>query len=349
MVYQEKRAIFLTRTRLRPRRLKDSPEWPAGAYLPKEQIHSLINGAFERFYLEGIKSISGKEIRSYHINKILGNSKDLDFVLVYSEDGALLGMGVFQTLKWDTKCLRRKITRIDLVVTRDKVSRRRNIYKLIIDNILDCCWNRGDKVIFFRYSSRNKLLNGVLNSMGIRPLSAVTHLYYRCKKDGRACNDDENLDIEARSPRRSEHKRLEAIMVDGYSNRLLNEPIFRKSDVRKLYGEWIKNNLNGRVKEVLLAAKGKDILGFVAFDTFRAGKKKIGFIDMIVVDKKFRGMGVGALLMRAAAKRLSKDVEGIFLGTESGKKETVNFYRKLGFRVTDTSHSYHIKPIGFKC
>lgn len=309
----------------------------------QQQIEEMFNNSHETLYLEGIKNLSRKEISRYHSKILHRDFKDSNFIIVKDRNGSFAGMAVFHNLEWDTKCLRQNVARIELIATSKKATNREGIYRMLLDEIFSTCRANKVRLVFLRNSINNGILNKYLTSIGVYPLSVLLNLYRSFDRMEDKKGFRNKTYIEIRRPERKEHSRLEEIMLDGFKNRLLHEPLLNVADVRNLYRQWIRNDLKGRVKEVLIALNGGQVTGFVAFDQLNINGKKYGFVDMIVVDRRFRKKGIGTILVNEVAERLRKITKGIFLGTELENAEALNFYMCLGFCIADSYYSYHIK------
>ena len=73
-------------------------------------------------------------------------------------------------------------------------------------------------------------------------------------------------------------------------------------------------------------AKGK-ILGFISLESKDGG---VGLVEWFIVDKSYRGKGLGtALMARLEKEAISKYYHHIFLYTET--KKNIEFYKRRGF------------------
>lgn len=309
----------------------------------RQQIEEILKNSYELLYLEGIKNLSRREISRYNSKILQKNFKNNNFVIVKQRDGFSVGMAVFHSLDWDTKYLGQKSAKIELIVTNNNVSNRTEIYRMLLDEIFSSCKKNKIKLLFFRNSINNSTLNQYLTSIEVHPISTLLNLCYSFDRMEDKKNYCKKINVQIRQPKKSEFPQLEDVMVDGFKNRLLHEPLFKAAGVRNLYRQWIRNDLKGRVKEVLVALSNGRIAGFVAFDRLNINNKKFGFIDMIVVDRRFRKKGVGTVLVNEVVERLHKITKAIFLGTELENSEALNFYMSLGFKIVGSSFTYHIK------
>lgn len=306
------------------------------------QIERLFKDRHEALYLDGVGDLCRNEVSRYHNKIIAENLKDYNFVTVIDRDKSPAGIAVFRDSRWDTEFLNQNIAKLDYLITKDKASNREDIYSMLLKGVFQACRQTGIKLIFYRDSIKNKALNRFISSTGTSPISVMVNLYRTFDKKGNKDNLKEP-DIRIRRAALIEHSKIEEIASKGFKNRLLNEPLFKKSDVKNLYREWARNDLRGRVKKVLVAEIDRCIAGFVAFDTLDISNKNFGFIDLIVVGKGFRQRGVGTALMTEIAVRLHKGFDGILVGTERENAEALRFYSNLGFRIIDSHYSYHIR------
>lgn len=70
-------------------------------------------------------------------------------------------------------------------------------------------------------------------------------------------------------------------------------------------------------------------------------KEKYGYIWLIMVDKKYRGMGVGQQLLNMSKEWLfQNDVKQISLDVRTWNKKAQAFYKKNGFKLFNLTLSY---------
>jgi dTDP-4-amino-4,6-dideoxygalactose transaminase/ribosomal protein S18 acetylase RimI-like enzyme len=104
-----------------------------------------------------------------------------------------------------------------------------------------------------------------------------------------------------------------------------------RAKVRSLYSKWIHNSLsNGYTDDCLVVRKKGNIIGFV---TLRIIDDSCVSIDLIVVDDKHQGKGVGSKLIdQIKSKYKYYDIE---VGTEAENKNAVKFYINNEFEIKD--------------
>ncbi len=93
-------------------------------------------------------------------------------------------------------------------------------------------------------------------------------------------------------------------------------------------------------EESLFIAKENNIVkGILGIDIYTAThalmhQRKILYIHSIVVKEKYRGKGIGTLLLNYAKKlKEEKEIDTISLHVDDKNKNAVKFYKKFGFKV----------------
>ena len=109
--------------------------------------------------------------------------------------------------------------------------------------------------------------------------------------------------------------------------------------------EWVRNYLTGERGDRLLVAlqKDKDMpLGFLAEMKMHNSDKTISFIDLIGVDKRYQGQGIGnELISWMINNKLSKTINAIRVTTQIANIQSIKFYEKCGFRIISSSYVMH--------
>ena len=93
-------------------------------------------------------------------------------------------------------------------------------------------------------------------------------------------------------------------------------------------------------REVYVAARGKDIAGFVLLDVrgpFR------GYIHLLCVLPEWRNRGIGAKLIRHVDKRVFREFPNVFLCVSSFNRAAQRFYKRMGFKRVGTIPDYIVK------
>jgi ribosomal protein S18 acetylase RimI-like enzyme len=106
----------------------------------------------------------------------------------------------------------------------------------------------------------------------------------------------------------------------------------------KIKENWIRNSVKGRADIVFLVRsdEGK-ATGFNAcmFDG------KTAAIDLIGVDGRHQGKGLGRLLVQSAISHYSGKARCLRVGTQSTNEQSIALYKAMGFDLVDTSVTFH--------
>lgn len=124
-------------------------------------------------------------------------------------------------------------------------------------------------------------------------------------------------------------------------SRFFNDPYLSKNKAKSIYQMWTKNAFEREDKYFVVSKKDK-INGFLLFsiDNYTAT------IELIAVDDKYQGQGIGKKLILALEGYLKdKDVKKIKVGTQLNNIYGINFYNSIGFNYNSCSSVYHFHKI----
>jgi ribosomal protein S18 acetylase RimI-like enzyme len=92
----------------------------------------------------------------------------------------------------------------------------------------------------------------------------------------------------------------------------------------------------------LLAEDSGKVVGYVCGEE---NKAKVVSLNILVVDKNYRGLGIGKLLVNEFIKKAKRmKYKDVYLLSPKWNKKTLNFYRKLGF-FEMKNYAYFTKEI----
>jgi ribosomal protein S18 acetylase RimI-like enzyme len=312
----------------------------------KSDLEKILMASFEKFYMEGPRLASRRDSVKYLCDGIFKRYGGTNIIEVRDDNGIFNGMAIFHHLLWDARYLRRNIVKIDAVITSNRVVNRTAVYKELFRAIFHICNEQMTDIIFFRCAADNDELNRFISKLKPGLISAIANLYYPLKPENKIAGV--NIRSEPffiRELKISQHSTVEKMMTSGYENRLLNEAMFGRNNVKNLYRAWMRNNINGRVESIRVAMFRNKVAGFIASGLIKAGKNLYGFVDMIVVGKQYRRRGVGTALMVDAIKYFrNKEAKSVLLNTEIERSSALKLYLKIGFNILRFEYTYHLKP-----
>ena len=125
-------------------------------------------------------------------------------------------------------------------------------------------------------------------------------------------------------------------------NRLLKQ---LNTDASLLTDDEVKTMIASQANRLFVARKlgDKEIVGMLNLIAFRIPFAKKGLLEDIVVDKKYRGKGIGTRLISAAIDQArQEELKYIDFTSNPMRVEANKLYQRLGFEKRDTN-AYRIK------
>lgn len=130
-------------------------------------------------------------------------------------------------------------------------------------------------------------------------------------------------------------KALEAyhVLHHGYGRGIFSY----RPDRLALYVKFLKKQLRRRNAAIFVAALGGNVVGHVMVQTNRLPPiyvhDKDAYVCEIVVDERYRGKGIGTMLLKEAERwAKKKGLYSISLFVHTGNKSAFAAYRKSGFK-----------------
>jgi ribosomal protein S18 acetylase RimI-like enzyme len=104
----------------------------------------------------------------------------------------------------------------------------------------------------------------------------------------------------------------------------------------------ISKILNGNCCYVVACVENK-VVGISGIHFLKTGIRSKGFIEDVVVDRNYRGRGIGILLSKKLIEiAKDKNLDCIDLTSSPNRKEANMLYKKLGFKTKETNY-YRLK------
>lgn len=130
-----------------------------------------------------------------------------------------------------------------------------------------------------------------------------------------------------------------AIQAGKFSRFNLDDKI-RKDKFEELYRLWIFNSLHNKKEEkVIVYRSNKKIIGLITLKKL----DRSGTIGLIAVDSKYRGKGIGKVLLNWAEHWfIENGCNIITVITQSENKPACKLYESFGFQIEKKELFYHI-------
>lgn len=116
------------------------------------------------------------------------------------------------------------------------------------------------------------------------------------------------------------------------------DPEIDSEAANRVKRRWAENCVVGaRGKEVLVASLGGETAGFLA--VVLSGEA--AFIDLIGVEPRMQGKGIGSALVRAFVCRWRSKAKGLRVGTQISNAPSLRLYQRCGFWFQDAQYVLH--------
>jgi ribosomal protein S18 acetylase RimI-like enzyme len=126
-------------------------------------------------------------------------------------------------------------------------------------------------------------------------------------------------------------------------SRFFNDPYLPKEKSQNIYLQWTKNSFNKLEKYFVITKINEKIAGYILFSMNLVNSFAI--IELIAVDEKFRGKGIGKSLMTGLENfTYEKGVKVIRVGTQVDNISAIRFYNTCGFKYLNCNSIYHYWP-----
>lgn len=235
---------------------------------------------------------------------------------------------LFDLLEWDSAFFRLRIGRIRGGVLRKSEA------PLLRDQALregfDCIYLLADP------SSAETL--DAAHSLGMRPVDVRVELSVELPR----APEMEALRPPVREPLASETEILADLSGRLHdSTRFRADPCFPRDRVAEMYREWMRACLSRPRSGALVTGPPGAPAGYCTYSV----DGSTGRIELLGVDPRARGAGVGSMLVRSTLSILaSLGAEKVCVATQGGSRASMGVYRSTGFRVDSIGMWFHYWP-----
>ena len=127
--------------------------------------------------------------------------------------------------------------------------------------------------------------------------------------------------------------------LDHIESRFFKDSNFDKNISEKLFELWIDRNVRSESSVILICKIESEIAGYIAINY----ENNIGVIELIGVDPKFRGKGIGVNLILASIDWFkNKNVDSVNVVTQGTNIPALRMYIKSGFYPIQSKSWYHL-------
>src|SRR5260221_4784777 len=170
---------------------------------------------------------------------------------------------------WDSEILERKTAKI-------LSFEPKGVAKDLVEELIDSIVEEKIEYATFRINASKFSTIHALEDKGFKLVDGYLELECEVK-------EGEHLSDNIREAKKEDLKKLQSIAASSFSKtRFYNDPLIKKSQADRIYSEWIKNSILGKMADMVLVwEKDKNLLGFVTI-------KKNGNLTLIAVSKNHK-------------------------------------------------------------
>ena len=126
------------------------------------------------------------------------------------------------------------------------------------------------------------------------------------------------------------------------SYRFLVDPLIPQARARHSRREWVRNAFAGRAEAIYVAESSGSVAGFVLLKSKdRPTGERIGVIDLIAVDPKYEGLGIGKGLVTQAIRHYHGTASAVEVGTQGKNTRAIGLYTRMEFFLVGSELSLH--------
>ena len=292
-------------------------------------------------------SVESSEDNSSLISQIKDSySNELNYSIAAKrlEDDEIIGVAIFERLKWDTEHFGINIGRINEIIAWEEEYRKELAVK---DEMLRFIENKCEKdkiaCVYCRVGINDFSSIHSLESNGFRLIDVLTTFCFdfrRNKTFQKLSYKKDSLlnEITTRPWKEKDLDELANIAGASYIyDRFHSDSMFPKEKSDELHEKWIVNCCNGLTDEVLVAASDDKPLGFITCKV----NGSTGVIDMVGVAKDMQKRGIGAMLVNAAREWFKNRVDVVEVGTQNRNIPAMKLYINAGFMPVSSKLTFH--------
>ncbi len=230
-------------------------------------------------------------------------------------------------LKWDSRFFGKKIAKIDVGVEGTKETFEKTL-QIFYQKNYDCAY-------LVIPEKRQDLLNYCREKDFFL---ADKKLLMRKKTSRIKIGESIDVDIEEKYSLKEKNILQGLIHQLAEVGRFYKDPNF-KPYAYKLYEKWLFNSLKKSDYKYFFARRNDVTIGLITLRLMDNNP----YIDLFVVDKKYRKRGIGRMLLGTVdtwAK--NNNYSDIFVTTQSDNKVAVRVYKNYGFKEEKISYIFHV-------
>lgn len=292
-----------------------------------------LNSENLQAYLSELKQNRDKDV----LLKILAKEKNLVFGCW--NNNKLIATGGIEYLDFDSHHFGCKIGRLidTIYVEKTSLVQKKDIIKILLTE----AFQEGFSHISAKYFSEN------LSDVQVLESSDFSIVVCNIILSRNVLNEDIiNPPSLIRNATTADLKSLQSITSLCFSDgtRFHLDHHFSREKSTELHVRWVENLLISKEAKVWCAEIDSTVVGFITcqiLDHSDISEEKVGYIDLIAVDKNYQGRGIGSSLISAVLFYLKGKVEKVMIDTESINYPALRLYQKNNFSIVGSRYVLH--------
>ncbi|MBL7929257.1 MAG: GNAT family N-acetyltransferase [Bacteroidia bacterium] len=237
------------------------------------------------------------------------------------------GSNVFKLLEWDSNFFGFPIALIQKDVLGE------NELSMALSQLK----NQGVKCVYWPASAQHpELINFACKQNG---KLVDTKILYSRSLAGFTFTYAEKLYISPYTSDEPDVQLKQLALASGIYSRFLKDERFGSKNFEKLYLQWITDSVKKKIAlEVFVSRFQNDFTGMITV----GGKDGIGKIGLVAISEKYRGVGIGNMLMEYTLMWFNKKrYNKVEVATQKENQAACSLYAKFGFSPEKTYNYFH--------
>ncbi len=267
-----------------------------------------------------------------------------DNTWLITHDDELQAYASWKPLPWDSDVLGFSCGSIDGLWASGSYIEQSNRLCAVLSPCVTYAEQQGVRFLSLRLSENELAALHVAEAVGFR----VIESYLTFRREGHTEIPAQNLRVR---PARPDDVETVADLAGRslHSYRFFVDPLIPQARARHSRREWVRNAFAGRAEAIYVAERSGSIAGFVLLKS-KSGLKdlqheenpnKIGVIDLIVVDSKYEGLGLGKGLVTQAIRHYHGTASAVEVRTQGKNIRAIGLYTRMGFFLVGSEFSLH--------
>jgi dTDP-4-amino-4,6-dideoxy-D-galactose acyltransferase len=304
--------------------------------LRKATRADLKNSALLSYYFVSAAPGIGRDLEATAMRAFLSARKTRGRTELFAADmDGAAGCLILEDKPWDSAMLSVATKSLTLVVGLSRGRSRSEIASRMLESSIDIHSGKSAGLVTTRIPADDTELLQALEDHGFRVVVPMVTLGKTIEKS--KFTFPRGTSISALRP--EDIDQIERIAATAFLwGRFSADPLVPAGAAEKVHRTWARNCCLGtHAKHVLVARKGREVLGFIALKFQKAGAIEVGSIELIATSEASRGMGIGRALVQAGCNWLSTSVVQVVVRTELPNVSALRMYEAQGFRVLNGS------------